>query len=129
MIATAAPPGAFDPSTAVSPVVFVTQVPTRRDRETAKLIPSVNIGPAAEFGTLHIIFPAAAAFYASAELVRQMRTTLRAYNFARGDSLLALGDPAILAVAGSVLALTTRQYRVLKWDRRTSRYISVEISL
>lgn len=111
------------------PVVFVTQVPTKRDRESGQLTPTVNIGPAGEHGTIEVMMPAQAAFYNTVDLVRDLRTKLKPYNFERGDSLLALGDPAILAVAGSVLAQWTSKYRILKWDRQIGRYNAVEIRL
>lgn len=110
-------------------VVFVTQVPSRRDPVTRVVTPSVNIGPAGEHGRLEIMMPANAAFYATQDLVHTLREKLRAYDYSRGDSILALGDPAILAVAGSVLALWTRRYRILKWDRQIKRYLCVEVAL
>lgn len=111
------------------PVVFVTQVPTRRDPVTKVFSPSINIGPAGEHGQIEVMMPANSAFYASADLVRELREKLKAYSFERGDSILALGDPAILAVAGSVLAQWTNRYRILKWDRIVKRYLMVEIAL
>ena len=118
-----------NPANSSGPVVFVTQVPTRRDRETGALTPTVNIGPAGAHGKIEVMMPAQAAFYNPVDLVRDLRFKLKPYDFDRGDSLLALGDPAILAVAGSVLAQWVIKYRILKWDRQIGRYNAVEIRL
>lgn len=110
-------------------VVWVTQVPTRFDRVTKTVTPSVNIGPAGRHGRIEVMMPDGAAFYATAQLVSTLRQKLKGYSFDRGDSLLCLGDPAIIAVAGSLLAQWTRKYRILKWDRQISDYNSVEVAL
>lgn len=111
------------------PTVFVTQIPNRRDKETGVLVPVINIAPAAEHGEVRVIMPAKANFYASADLVRQLREGLRDYNFERGDTIVPLGDPSIVMTAGAVLAEMRTRFRVLKWDRLVSRYLPVEIGL
>lgn len=115
--------------TGTKPIVFVTQVPHRRDKETGALSPSVNIGPAGEYGDFEIIMPSNASFYAASDLVQQLRARLKHYHFDRGDSLLALGDPAILATAAALVGQYSSRFRVLKWDKRAGRYLSVEIAL
>lgn len=109
--------------------VFVTQMPTRKDPITGAYAPTVNIGPAAEFGEIYVIMPANAAFYATADLVRQLRLTLDDYDFDRGDSIIGLGDPAIIATAAAILGKTRPAFRLLKWDRKVKKYISVEVKL
>src|SRR5665213_838150 len=115
---------AVDPK--LHPVVWVTQVPSKRDRATGQMTPSINIGPAGEHGRLEVMMPAGAAFYDTVQLMDALRASLRNYNFKRGDSLLCLGDPAIIAVAGAVLGEWTRRFRILKWDRHIERYNTVE---
>src|SRR5690349_9820499 len=110
-------------------VVFVTQVPNRKDKTTGAWVPAFNIGPAAEFGRIETMLPPNAAFFNSDELVRTLRNKLSAYSYIRGDSIVCAGDPAIIAAAGSVLADITRKYKLLKWERNVSRYVPVEISL
>lgn len=111
-------------------IVFVTQIPNRKDKATGVWAPAFNIAPAAEFGTIVTIIPANASFFATESLVRQMKEKLREYNFNRGDSIVCSGDPSVIAVAGSILADNpARKYRILKWEKSVSRYISVEINL
>lgn len=111
------------------PIVYITQVPNRRDRETGMMVPSVNIGPAAKHGRVQILMPPNAPFFATQDLLSQLRTGLRDYNFKRGDSLIVLGDPAISAVAGAVLSEVSNQWRILKWDRLSGVYVPVEVRI
>ena len=110
-------------------VVWVTQVPNRRDKSTGQLVPSVNISPASEHGRVEVLMPPSASFFATSELVEQIRTGLRNYDYERGDSMVCLGDPAIIAVVGSVLAERNRAYTILRWDKNIGRYVRIKIAL
>lgn len=108
-------------------IVYVTQVPNRRDRETGALVPAVNISPAAEHGDIKILMPPNASFFATRELVDQLRTGLRNYDFKRGDSIVCLGDPAIIAIAGAILSELGKRFTILRWDKNIGRYVRIEI--
>ncbi|HET8689508.1 MAG TPA: hypothetical protein VFM18_23095 [Methanosarcina sp.] len=105
------------------PKVFITQVPHTKDKLSGQQIPTVNINPAYEHGEIVVMMPPRAAFYATNELVRQMKEHLKNYNFERGDSIVALGDPAIIGVAFAILGQTFGKFTVLKWDKNLGRYI------
>jgi len=115
--------------TATKPIVFITQVPNRRDRETGQMVPAVNIAPAAEFGEPRIMMAAQPSFFATADLVRALRAGLREYNFERGDSIVALGDPAVIAATGAIVAERNKRFAILRWDNGVKRYIKVIISI
>ncbi len=110
-------------------VVWVTQVPNRRDRSTGTFVPAVNISPASEHGEVRVLMPPDASFFATADLVTQLRTGLRDYDFERGDSVIALGDPAIIAVAGAILTERSRSFNILRWDKNIGRYVKIKIAL
>jgi hypothetical protein len=110
-------------------VVWVTQVPNRRDRATQQLVPAVNISPAAEHGDVRVLMPPNASFFATHDLVTQLRSGLRDYNFERGDSVIALGDPAIIAVVGALLGERNRSFNVLRWDKNIGRYVKIKVAL
>jgi hypothetical protein len=114
---------------AATATVFVTQVPNRRDKDTGVMTPSVNISPAGEHGEIKILMPPSASFYATADLVSQLRVGLRDYNFERGDSVIALGDPAVIAVVGALLAQRNKSFNVLRWDKNTGRYSKLKITI
>lgn len=105
------------------PKVFITQVPHRRDKDTDAFVPTVNIAPAAEHGEITIMMPPRASFYATADLTRQLRDALRDYDAEAGDSLVVLGDPAVIAVACAILGKEHGHFIILKWDRNIGRYL------
>lgn len=112
-----------------TPKVFITQVPHRRDPETRAFVPSVNIAPASEHGELVVMMPPRAAFHATADLVRQMKEHLKEYDYEAGDCLVAMGDPAVIAVACAILGRMHGRFTVLKWDRNVGRYLPSHISV
>lgn len=107
--------------------IFVTQIPHRRDPETRAFVPAINIAPAAEHGELVVMMPPRAAFHATNDLVQQLREHLKDYDYDGGDALVALGDPAVIAVACALLGKLFGRFRVLKWDRNVGRYIPAHI--
>lgn len=111
------------------PKVFITQVPSRRDPETKAFVPTVNIGPASEHGEIVIMMPPQASFYATGDLVDQISEHLKHYDYEAGDSLVALGDPSVIAVACGYLGKKFGRFTVLKWDRIVSRYVPARINL
>jgi len=110
-------------------VVWVTHIPNRRDAATGMLVPTVNISPAAEHGEIRVLLPPDTSFFATADLIAQMRVALRDYDFKRGDALVALGDPAIILVVGAVLAERYPAFALLRWDRHILRYVRVVVNL
>lgn len=101
-------------------IVYVTQLPHRRDPVTRSLVPAFNIMPATEHGTLKILMPPQAAFVHTDALVRQLRGLLA--NFDPGaDYLLTAGDPIITAAAIAILA-QRGPFAVLRWDKNVGRY-------
>lgn len=111
------------------PTVFVTQIPNRRDKDTGAFVPSINIAPAAEHGEIRVMMPAQAPFHATTDLVSQLRAHLKNYSYGAGDSLVAVGDPAIIAVACAILGKEHGRFIVLKWDRNVGRYLPAHITV
>lgn len=111
------------------PKVYITQVPHRRDPDTGVFYPTVNIAPASEHGEVHVMMPPQASFHATGDLVRQLREELADYDYERGDALVCMGDPAIIAAASAVLGKYQGQFRLLKWDRNVRRYLPAVITV
>lgn len=108
--------------------VYCTQLPHRRDGATGALVPTYNISPAHEHGTVEMLFPAQAPFQSSVPLLKQLRLLLAHYDLAKGDCLLPLGDVVICAAAAAVLA-ERGPFAVLKWDRNMGRYVKFDLGL
>ena len=109
--------------------VYVPQIPRRKDKDTDKFVPTVNITPAEEHGEIIILLPSNASFYAVGDLVDQLRPQMKAYDFAAGDSVVAIGDPSIMAVVFGLLATYHGRFWLLKWDRMTGHYSKSKIDL
>jgi hypothetical protein len=111
------------------PTVYITQVPHTYDRDTNAFVPLFNIGPAAEHGELLVMMPPRASFYATADLIKQLRKHLQHYDYNAGDTLVAMGDPAIIAVACALLGRMFGNFIILKWDRKIERYVPTHVHI
>ena len=111
------------------PTVYMTQVPHRRDPETRAFVPAFNTTTANEHGEVVVLMPPQASFYATCDLVKQMREKLKGYSYEAGDSLVAMGDPCITAVACAILGSFGGKFSILKWDKNIGRYIKSNIRI
>lgn len=109
--------------------VFVPQIPRRRDKTTDKFIPVVNVSPAEEYGEIVVLLPPTASFHATGDIVDLLRPQLKQYSYEDGDSVIAIGDPSILAVVLGILGREHGKFYLLKWDRLMQRYNKSKIIL
>ncbi len=109
--------------------VYVPQVPHRRDNATNKFIPTINISSADEHGDIVILLPPHAPFSNSKDLIDTLSPQLGEYDFDAGDSIMAVGDPFIIATIAGMLAKQFGKLNLLKWDRQSGRYIKIKIIL
>ena len=112
-----------------SPVVYITQIPMRKDRETGAVVPIFNIAPAAEHGEISVLMPNGANFFSTSDLVRQLKDRLKDYDPEQEDAIIALGDPSIIAACAAIIAKKHNRINLCKWDRIAGRYIKVEVNL
>jgi hypothetical protein len=110
------------------PKVFVTQVPSRRDAASGLWVPTVNVGPAEQFGEVVTLLPPGSQFYAAAETTRLIKQRLHDLDYQSGDYLLPMGNPVIMAVASAVAARRSNGcLNVLVWDKHSSSYVPYEL--
>jgi hypothetical protein len=108
------------------PKVFVTQIPHKKDAVTGAYVPSMNISPASEHGEMIIMMPPRASFFATADLVKQLKIHLKDYDYEAGDAVVVLGDPIITATVCAILG-AKGSFTILRWDRNLGRYTPVRI--
>lgn len=107
--------------------VFVTQYPMRRNGR-GDLVPTFDVTPASDYGTLEILLPGGPVVLSTEHLVRTLKQKLS--TFCDDDYLLCMGDPAVIAVASSVAAMKNGgRMKLLIWNRQTAKYLAVEVDL
>ncbi len=112
----------------MKPRVFVPMVPSRFDRDLRTWVPSVDIHAAERHGEIVIMLPPDASKAGPAPCVAAMREKMA--TMTAEDSLLAVGDPSLIAAAAALASrVTGGVLRVLKWDRYTRDYLAVEMKI
>jgi len=91
--------------------------------------PNVNVIGAGRFGELVPMLPPGKQITLSpAPIVRMFKSILKDYN--DNDYILAMGDPAAIAIAAMVASdINHGLINILKWDRENRAYYSVKIDL
>lgn len=108
--------------------VFVPQQPSRFDAATRLWIPTVNLDPAKEYGAVEVMLPPNANRLHTAPLIAAIKDKMS--EFTVDDYIVAVGDPSLIAAAACIAARKTGGLlKMLKWDRMSRNYISVEIQL
>lgn len=108
------------------PIVYVSQLPMRRDVDTGSFAPAYNLHPATVFGELVICMQSQAPWLTTDDLIPQLAALLAPYSLDAGDCLLTLGDPVVAATACALLA-RAGPFRVLRWDKYSHNYSPVII--
>lgn len=108
--------------------VFVPQQPSRFDAATRLWMPTVNLDPAKEYGAVEVMLPPNANRLHTAPLIAAIKDKMS--EFTEDDYIVAVGDPSLIAAAACIAARKTGGLlKMLKWDRMSRSYISVEIQL
>lgn len=111
-----------------APRVIVTQIPSRRDRETRLWVPTVNITPAEKFGQIETLLPPGSQFFAAKEAVRIIKQRLHDIDYQPQDYFLPLGSPVVMTVAGAIAARRGNgRLNVLVWDGQNGNYVAYEL--
>lgn len=100
------------------PTVFVVQESPGKDLLSAEA-----------FGTIEVLMPPnRQIMFSPVPAVRHIRDKLR--KFSDDDFILAIGDPAAIGIACAVAAeVNVGRFKILKWDRNTTKYYPVQIDI
>lgn len=109
-------------------VCFVPQEPTRFDRQTGTRRAVIDLTPALRYGRLRICLPPAVSLFATHPVAVALRERMK--DFTSEDYLIAVGDPTLIGIAFHIAAQKTGgRFKQLKWDRATSQYLALDISI
>ena len=91
--------------------------------------PKINIVGAAEYGEIKFLLPELSQImWSPGPLIYKLRSLLK--NYTPDDSLLLVGDPAMIGVACSIVSdITNGRYKLIKWDKQERKYYPIEINL
>ena len=91
--------------------------------------PKINIMGASSYGKIKFLLPEfSQIIFSPGPLVFKLRKGLK--DFKEGDSLLLIGDPALIGVACSIVSdITNGKYNLLKWDKQERKYYPIQINL
>ena len=91
--------------------------------------PKINIMGASNYRKIKFLLPEfSQIIFSPGPLVFKLRKGLK--DLKEGDSLLLIGDPALIGVACSIVSdITNGKYNLLKWDKQERKYYPIEINL
>lgn len=108
--------------------VFIPQEPTRWDPIEKKLVSIMNFGEAGKFGETVICLPPGKIALTTQPTVFQLQKLMR--GFCDDDFIICVGDPSLIAMTATVAAAYNRgRYKLLKYDRNSGGYISIQVDL
>lgn len=107
-------------------VIYITQLPSRRNPESGAYVPTVDVTPAKLFGDLRFIFPPGMNVQDMRAAAETMKVALRDFDPA-SDYLLPMGDPALMVLAAAQLGSRWVDFKILKWDRHSGAYFTHKI--
>ena len=108
--------------------VFIPQLPCKIDKATRTPIPTINLGPAQEYGELVHLIPVGINSPIIQPMVNRMKNSLQ--SFTDDDYILAVGGPTPMGVAIALAAKYNRgKCKVLVWDRVDHRYYVQQINI
>jgi hypothetical protein len=109
----------------MSKVFCVTEPITYRDGAPVTLF---DISPALKYGEIEILAKHNHNMFATVPMVRFFREKLKDFN--DDDYILPVGDPVIIATVAAIAAdMNNGQYKILKWDKPTRQYASIQVNI
>lgn len=111
--------------------VFIPHIPTRFEPLNGERVPTIDLNPAASYGTLRLLANLNCGGPVTQDLLptalEQIRNGLS--TMSHDDYIVAVGDPVLLAAAIAYAADMHGKVKVLRWDRHTKSYTQLEVTL
>lgn len=108
--------------------VYIIQEVKTIDPTTGQMVTTMSFEKAKKFGELVTCCSSGRIGFTPAPTVYALKNALK--DFCDDDYIVPVGDPSLIAIAGAVAASVNRgRFNILKWDRRTSDYISVTVEM
>lgn len=112
----------------MQPRVFIPQITERWDDEAERRVPIYDFTRAATFGALTSILDKDDRTLFPERIIPKVRAALADFN-ADTDYLVAVGDPSVIAICSGIILRRSKNMKMLRWDRRSSDYIVLDIDV
>lgn len=111
--------------------VFIPHVPTRYEPLKGGRVPTIDLNPAAEHGTLVLLADLECGGPVTQELLPKALEQIhdKLSQMTCDDYIVAVGDPILVAAAIAYAADQHGKVKVLRWDRHSKRYVALEVDL
>jgi hypothetical protein len=106
--------------------VFIPQRVKRFDRSSGQASNAFDFSAAAQFGQLTTILDDMDDPMFLALLTPKIREALN--SFKEDDYLVAVGDPSVIAICSGIILRRQKRLNLLKWDRKLTMYIHLEVN-
>lgn len=111
----------------MTPTVFAVQNQMTRSADGSGLVPKYDLTPAETHGTLLFLLGPSASPFSPTVVLPEMRAKLQHYDYRKGDSLLLVGNPALIGWAVALAAQAgDGRVRVLQWSGTQRGYTPIE---
>lgn len=109
-----------------TPKVYLPHIVERYDMDKKAMVSAFDFSAAAQFGQLTPILDKDDDVIFLARITSKIRKVLE--NFTEHDYLLAVGDPAVIAVCAGIILRRHKTLKLLKWDRKLRIYTNLEVT-
>lgn len=113
------------------PRVFVPQVPVKFAGEVegvAIFKPVFDLSTATVFGSITPVLGQNDNVMFLARLTAEINRKMSDFDCER-DYFLAIGDPSLCAICAGLILRKRTHFKMLKWDKRMTRYIVLDINV
>ena len=107
--------------------VYVTQDVMIRSN-SGEMQRKFDFSSAEEFGELKFLLSSGQSIASTVPVVRQVLEQMRGFN--DDDYVLLIGDPSVMAIVSMAASkYNNGRMKILKWDRRISGYIPMQVDI
>ena len=108
--------------------VWLVQNQHMMDKQTGQLVPKYNIESLKEYGTLRFLLSPNASPFNTKFIIKALHEQLA--NFTDKDSLVLMGNPALIGFAVAIAAMyNDGRVNLLQWNGTAQRHLPIEADL
>ncbi|QRE00408.1 hypothetical protein [Burkholderia phage BCSR52] len=106
--------------------VYIPQLPFKFDHAVSRRVPQFDITPAMQFGQLEMVLDETDDSRLLARLTPKIRERLQ--QFTENDFMIAIGNPAVIAICASIVLRRQKRLKMLQWNAKLGMYYEMELN-